>query len=102
MRDDLYMRTTLDIDDDVLSAAKEYAADRGTTAGKILSEWARKALAAGESWDKSEVRNGVPLLAGRRDGPRVTPEMVKCLQNAQEQEELQRFRGPAVQDLGEA
>ena len=38
------MRTTLDIDDDVLQAAKELATLRGSTAGKVLSELARRAL----------------------------------------------------------
>ena len=38
------MRTTLDIDGDVLQAAKELAALHGKTAGQILSELARKAL----------------------------------------------------------
>jgi hypothetical protein len=40
------MRTTLDIDDDVLRAAKERARAEGTTAGKVLSELARRALTA--------------------------------------------------------
>ena len=39
------MQTTLDIDPDVLQAAKELAEHRGTTAGKVLSELARNALA---------------------------------------------------------
>ena len=38
------MRTTLDIDDDVLSAAKELAKAAKKTAGEIISELARKAL----------------------------------------------------------
>ena len=38
------MRTTLDIDDDVLSAAKELAAAQKSTAGQVLSDLARKAL----------------------------------------------------------
>lgn len=38
------MRTTLDIDDDVLRAAKERARAEGKTAGKVLSELARLAL----------------------------------------------------------
>ena len=38
------MRTTLEIDDDVLQAAKEIAASRGSTAGKVLSELARRGL----------------------------------------------------------
>jgi hypothetical protein len=38
------VRTTLDIDDDVLQAAKERAARERTTAGKVLSALARRAL----------------------------------------------------------
>ena len=40
------MRTTLDIDDDVLLAAKELARRSKTTAGAVISELARKALTA--------------------------------------------------------
>jgi hypothetical protein len=61
------MRTTLDLDDDVLQAAKELASARGTTAGKVISELARKALTPGRS---SRVRNGVPLLPRRASGSR--------------------------------
>ena len=45
MRDDRSVRTTLDIDDDVLQAAKELGGLQKKTAGQILSELARKALA---------------------------------------------------------
>lgn len=38
------MRTTLDIDEDVLQAAKELARADGKTAGQVISELARKAL----------------------------------------------------------
>jgi hypothetical protein len=38
------MRTTLDIDDDVLQAAKELARAEKKTAGKVLSDLARTAL----------------------------------------------------------
>jgi hypothetical protein len=38
------MRTTLNIADDVLRAAKEQARREKTTAGKILSDLARRAL----------------------------------------------------------
>ena len=44
MRDDPAMRTTLDVVDDVLEAAKELAARRGATAGRVLSDLARTAL----------------------------------------------------------
>ena len=40
------MRTTLDIDDDVLQAAKERARAEKKTAGEIISELARSALNA--------------------------------------------------------
>lgn len=40
------MRTTLDIDDDVLQAAKELARSERKTAGQVLSELARKGLTA--------------------------------------------------------
>jgi hypothetical protein len=38
------MRTTLDIDDDVLEAVEELAAYENKTAGRVLSDLARKAL----------------------------------------------------------
>jgi hypothetical protein len=38
------MRTTLDIDDSVLSAVKELARRQGKTAGEVLSALARQAL----------------------------------------------------------
>ena len=60
MFDDDDMRTTLEIDDDVLQAAKEIAAAEGRTAGKVLSELARKGLTPVRQ--KVRVRNGVPLL----------------------------------------
>lgn len=59
------MRTTLDLDEDVLAAAKELAAARGTTAGKVVSELARKSLTPSGT---SRARNGVPLLPRRPRG----------------------------------
>jgi hypothetical protein len=40
------MRTTLDIDDDVLQAVKDLARRKKRTAGAIISELARQALGA--------------------------------------------------------
>jgi hypothetical protein len=65
MRDDQIMRTTLDLDADVLQAAKELAAASNSTAGKIVSALVRKALEPSRS---VRVRNGVPLLAPRKTG----------------------------------
>ena len=73
------MRTTLDLDDDILQAAKEIAASRQTTAGRILSELARKGL---EPTRPPKVRNGVPLLARRaRRSPRPTLDLVNRLRD---------------------
>lgn len=38
------MRTTLDLDEDVLASAKEIARRENKTAGQVLSELARRAL----------------------------------------------------------
>jgi hypothetical protein len=68
------MRTTLDIDDDVLQVAKELASARGSTAGKVLSELARKAL---EPAGSARLVNGVPVLPRRaRDAERPTMQRV--------------------------
>ena len=64
------VRTTLDIDDEVLRAAKELAAQRGVTAGKVLSDLARQALAPKNT--ESRERNGVPLLPPREGARPVT------------------------------
>ena len=72
------MRTTLDLADDVLQAAKELAALRGVAAGRI-SELARKGL---ESPSTARVRNGVPLLRPRPSGsPRPTMKLVNDLRD---------------------
>jgi hypothetical protein len=74
------MRTTLDLDDDVLQAAKEIAESRRTTAGKIVSELIRKALERPAG--TTRVRNGVPLLPRRPAGaPRPTMKLVNTLRD---------------------
>ena len=63
------VRTTLDIDDDVLQAAKELADLRGSTAGRMLSELARRGMRQEDGTDAS-VRNGVPLMPRQPPGTR--------------------------------
>jgi hypothetical protein len=67
------MRTTLDIDDDVLAAAIELASGQRTTAGKVISGLARRALAgpAGQSpegqaadQEEQQFRIGFRLMSG--------------------------------------
>jgi hypothetical protein len=54
------MRTTLELDDDVVDAAKEMARDSGSTLGQVISDLARRSL---NSILNPKMRNGVPLLA---------------------------------------
>jgi hypothetical protein len=84
------MRTTLDIADDVLQAAKELARAQNKTAGQVLSELARKGLTqAGQGSGLAEdaapyaggpfvMKNGWYVLTGR-EGVVVTKEQVDRL-----------------------
>jgi len=57
------MRTTLDIDDDVLTLAKEMAAKERRSAGAVLSDLARNGYHyQGASTKRQRVRNGVWML----------------------------------------
>lgn len=72
------MRTTLDIEDDVLQAAKELARRDGGTAGQIISALARRGLTSSSAKpNKSSSRGGVPLLPSRHEV--VTLERVQAL-----------------------
>ena len=71
------MRTTLVIDDDVLSAAKEMAAIEQKSVGEVISSLARRALRPPGT--RARTRNGVPLLKVRKGAPRVTSELVHRL-----------------------
>jgi hypothetical protein len=73
------MRTTLDIEDDVLQAAKELALREGSTAGQVISHLARRGLTAGARKKAPPTRGGVPLLPSR--GEVVTLEHVQQLQD---------------------
>jgi len=72
------MRTTLDLDLDVLQAAKEIGVARGMSAGQVVSELVRKALASTRS---AKVRNGVPLLARKAGSPPLTMAAVNQLRD---------------------
>ena len=72
------MRTTIAIDDDVLSAAKAIARQRNQSVGKVLSQLARNSLTPPIS---AKERNGVPLLPVRRPGALVTLEVVNALRD---------------------
>ncbi|KHK97344.1 hypothetical protein LK09_11095 [Microbacterium mangrovi] len=60
MRDDRCMRTTVNIDDDVLAAARQYADARGLTLGEGISQLVRATLT--ERAREGGRRNGIVLL----------------------------------------
>jgi hypothetical protein len=72
------MRTTLDIADDVLAAAKAIAREQGKTAGAVVSELARSGL---RKPVRVGSRNGVPVLKVKNPEARVTLEMVNALRD---------------------
>jgi hypothetical protein len=74
------MRTTLDIADDVLQAAKERARRENKTAGEVISELARAALTATPRTSKaSEPRALYGLRPFARRGGVVTNELIDRL-----------------------
>ncbi|MCX6890481.1 MAG: CopG family transcriptional regulator [Verrucomicrobia bacterium] len=73
------MRTTLDIADDVLQAARELVQRQGGTAGQVISDLARRGLNVPTSKSRPSLRGGVPLLPSR--GEVVTLEHVRKLQD---------------------
>ncbi len=76
------MRTTLDIDDDVLHAAKERARREHKTAGQVISELARAALTAPAP--KQAVRESRALYGFEpfdSGGQLVTNEVIDKLRN---------------------
>ena len=72
------MRTTLDLDLDVLQAAKEIGSARGLSAGQVVSELVRKALASPKT---ARVRNGVPLLTRKAGSAPLTMAAVNRLRD---------------------
>lgn len=78
------MRTTLDIDEAVLSAVKELARRQGKTAGEVISELARRALMHAPSAALDRVRDGESLYGFRPlpegDTP-VTNELLDALRD---------------------
>lgn len=72
------MRTTLDIDDDVLAAAKAIAKAQSKTAGAVVSELARNGLRRPAQLG---ARNGVPLLTMNDLNARVSLDSVNALRD---------------------
>jgi hypothetical protein len=72
------MRTTIAIDDDVLTAARAIAQQRKQPVGRIVSELARQSLRPPVAVPE---RNGVPLLPVRDKGIIITLDIVNALRD---------------------
>jgi len=80
------MRTTLDLDDDVLASAKEIAQRENKTAGQVLSALARQALTQGSASPRAGAtsRAGVAAFGFKPFAPRgavVTNELIRKLRD---------------------
>jgi hypothetical protein len=86
------MRTTLDIADDVLFAAKETARREGASVGAVLSRLARQSLLAPQpsagldplataEYQARLARLGIKPLARRAGGGVVTDDLVNRIRN---------------------
>ena len=69
------MRTTLEIDDDILGAAKELALREKKTAGKVISELARSGIQKHQGPSAQKIRNGFKILPA--ENRVVTPKLVQ-------------------------
>jgi hypothetical protein len=67
------VRTTLEIDDSVLEAARTLAKEQHVTLGAALSNLAKRGLTAAGS----VMTDGLPTFDVRSDAPTITPDMVR-------------------------
>jgi hypothetical protein len=72
------MRTTLDIEDDVLHAAKEIARHRRSTVGKVVSDLVRESLT---KEGPTSAEGSWPVFGAKPDGGIVTLELVNRLRD---------------------
>lgn len=67
------MRTTLDIDDDVIAAARELARDEKRSIGAIVSDLARRGLMPA----RVEREHGRSVIRSPAGAPPITPEAIR-------------------------
>jgi hypothetical protein len=85
------MRTTLDIDDDVLNAARALADARKTSVGKAVSDLARRGAAARLG---HTMVNGFPVFNTPAGAPSFGPEDVEAALEADDLEYARYFLKP--------
>jgi hypothetical protein len=67
------VRTTLNLDDDVLAAARELAAGERRSLGSVISELARRGLTPA----RVQSADGLPVIRVPAGTPAITPGMVR-------------------------
>lgn len=72
------MRTTVDLEEDILLAAKEIAKQRGNTIGQVLSALARQALT---QRTPASTKHDLPLFPVQPDAGVITLELVNRLRD---------------------
>lgn len=81
------MRTTLDIDDDLLAAAKELARRERSTAGQVVSRLLRRSLTGAEAAPAATRARRAPVAGFQpfpaRPGVVATNEQVDALRDAE-------------------
>ena len=70
------MRTTINLDDDVLREIKEYAENRSVALGKAVSDLVRRGL---NTPVQTELRNGLHVVVLPTGSPKVNKTQVKRL-----------------------
>lgn len=68
------MRTTVNLDEDVMRAIRSLARERGESLGSVISSLVRDALRRPEP---VQCDMDVPVFQVREDAPPITPEMVR-------------------------
>ncbi len=68
------MRTTINLDDDVLRVARTLARERGDSLGAVLSDLARRGL---RPLAQTAYEGDFPVFKVREDAPPLTPDIVE-------------------------
>lgn len=85
------MRTTLDVEGDVLDAARALAVARGVSVGAALSELARRGVAARTPLS---ARNGFPVFTVPAGTPGFGPDEVAAATRREDLEVAREFLEP--------
>jgi hypothetical protein len=70
------VRTTVNLDDDVVEAARALADAERRSLGQVISDLVRRGLAPRE--DRIGIEDGFPVFRVRADAPVITSDMVRA------------------------